>query len=248
MTPTPSGRQLLDVFDHIYVINLAHRRDRLKEVRFQLGRLGLDLGSGPVARFDACRFEETEGFPTTGARGCFHSHLAILHDALSAGYGSILILEDDLDFTPDIEARLPKALHALRPVDWSIFYGATLNADESVEAAGPIEEASPGAGMMGTHFIGLRSNAIRQLVPYLEAMAIRTPGSPLGGPMHVDGAYSWFRRQHPHIHTCIAIPDLGTQRSSRTDVHVPGWKDRLPIFKQLTSLGRILLKFFKKNV
>jgi len=44
--------------------------------------------------------------------------------------------------------------------------------------------------------------------------------------MHVDGAYSWFRKDHPELTTLITVPELAFQRSSATDVHARRWYDR----------------------
>jgi hypothetical protein len=47
--------------------------------------------------------------------------------------------------------------------------------------------------------------------------------------MHVDGAYTWYRRLSPEDVTLAAVPELGHQRSSRTDIHDLRWFDRLPL-------------------
>jgi hypothetical protein len=75
-------------------------------------------------------------------------------------------------------------------------------------------------------------------VPYLEAMQARPAGDAAGGPMHVDGAYFWFRRAHPHVRAVLATRVLGYQRPSRTDVHAPRWFDRLPGLHRAVELVR----------
>jgi len=49
--------------------------------------------------------------------------------------------------------------------------------------------------------------------------------------MHVDGAYTWFRRTHPTRRTWVALPELGHQRQSRTDIHPLRWYDRWPLVR-----------------
>lgn len=78
------------------------------------------------------------------------------------------------------------------------------------------------------HFVGLRGEAIGEAVDYFEAMLVRPGGDPLGGPMHVDGAYSWFRQANPQMLTVLAMPQLGFQRSSRSDIYDLRWFDRVP--------------------
>ena len=77
-----------------------------------------------------------------------------------------------------------------------------------------------------TAFVAVQGRHLAALVPYLEAMLARPPGDPLGGPMHIDGAYCWFRRAHPGMATWLTNPPLGYQRASRTDIHTLRWFDR----------------------
>ena len=58
--------------------------------------------------------------------------------------------------------------------------------------------------------------------------------------MHVDGAYNWYRRLHPSELALAAVPELGYQRSSRTDVHRLGWADSTPLVKDtIAGLRRL---------
>jgi len=237
---TAAGQALLDAFDRIVVINLASRKDRLREISEQLGRLGLSFDHSKLFRFDACRFDKPAGFPTTGTRGCFHSHMGVWQEALARGDGSVLLLEDDLDLASDIEARLPPALAQLAASDWSIFYGAVLEWESAQAPTTPIAMAQSDEPILGGHFIAMRGAALAGIGRYLSSIAQRPAGSPEGGPMHVDGAYGWFRKANPHLTTKIAVPDLGFQRSSRTDIHALGIKDRLPIIRQAVEMVRRL--------
>jgi hypothetical protein len=56
--------------------------------------------------------------------------------------------------------------------------------------------------------------------------------------MHVDGAYTWFRASHPEMRTWIAVPELGHQRQSRTDIHPLRWYDRWPVVRELAQWAR----------
>ena len=101
---------------------------------------------------------------------------------------------------------------------------------------GPAPSASGGAfdpvaastPIMLAHALCVRTAAIEDLVPYLEAMLKRPAGDPAGGPMHVDGAYGWFRKAHPEMTTLISRDQLIVQRASKTDIHAPSWKEKLP--------------------
>lgn len=245
MVISDAGQSLVDTFDRIVIINLAHRNDRRVEVSHQLSRLGLSFDHPSLLIYDACRFDDAAGFPTPGTRGCFHSHLGVWRDAIRRGDRSVLLLEDDFDFSSEIEMTLPSALAAAAEEPWSIFYGGVLEWTPAQAPAPPISMAQNDEAILGGHFIGMRGEALQAIVRYLEAMLERPAGSPDGGPMHVDGAYSWFRRKHPELHTVVAFPDLGHQRSSRTDIHELTWKDSLPVICDLTAMARRILRRFR---
>ncbi|ATE63375.1 glycosyltransferase family 25 protein [Rhizorhabdus dicambivorans] len=104
--------------------------------------------------------------------------------------------------------------------------------------------AGPDLVIRTTHCIGFGRAAIEGLVPYLEAMLDRAPRSAEGGPMHVDGAYGWFRASRPDLVCWLAAPRLAHQRPSRTDIAPPGPLDRLPapLRRPLRALRRALIR------
>ncbi len=217
----------MDYFDKIFIINLPFRTDRKQEMAQQLGNIGLSFDSPNVELFPAVRPDGAGEFPSIGARGCFMSHLGVLRKARLAGYRRVLILEDDLDFVPDFNARIVETLHRLNQQSWSFFYGGYELLDSKVMSMDIVGVISPVEPVRTTHFLAIDINAVDGLVDYLEAMLARPAGDAAGGPMHVDGAYSWFRCQHPDHITLIARPELGHQRPSRTDIHVLNWYDRM---------------------
>lgn len=227
----------LTTFDRIYVINLANRADRRAEIQVQLQRVGLSLDNPPVRLFPAVRPESPGAFPSIGSRGCFLSHLAVLKDAATAGCQRILIFEDDLDFAPAGLATIEPAFEALSGQDWGVFYGGH-RIDKVLPPDGPIQVVEPTLPITLGHFVGIRAPWIEVAVHYLEAMLGRPAGDPRGGPMHVDGAYSWLRAEHPTLETWIAVPELGVQRASRTDIHELRWYDTWPGVRDMTQAAR----------
>ena len=217
---------LAEQFARIAVINLASRADRRREMAAELARVGLSLHSPPVSLFEAIRPRECGGFESVGARGCFMSHLEVLRAAI--GLRSLLILEDDLSFAADIVAALAR-LPAQLPADWAIFYGGYRVDAEC--AAAPWSRVPSRTPIGTTHFVAFDGAAIEPLVEYLEAILTRPTGHRDGGPMHVDGAYSRFRAERPDLQTYVAVPELGHQRPSRTDIHDLRWFDRLPVVR-----------------
>lgn len=229
------------LFDHIYVVNLPSRTDRRREMEAQLKQIGKSLEDPDVTLFPACRPDSQGPFPSIGARGCFLSHLGVLKDAETRG-GNILILEDDVALHDDFLRLAPNTLENLNANDWSIFYGGYERLTPSAEG---LFQVSSDQGILTTHCVGFSANAVGPVRTYLERMLEREPGDPKGGPMHVDGAYSWFRADNPQYATYAANPPLAHQRSSRSDVANLKWFDRTPGVREAASVARSLLRRFK---
>ena len=223
----------LSDFERVCVINLPNRTDRRAEIAEQLALVGLSFASPNVNLFSAVRPAEPGGFDSIGARGCFMSHLQVLRQAKSLS--NVLILEDDLDFVPGIDSLLGLSLAAL-PANWEVFYGGCLI--DLPRGDGPLTRVSPSTSIRTSHFVAFNGPVIGRLVNYLEAILQRPPGHIDGGPMHVDGAYSRFRADNPELAVFAAIPELGYQRPSRTDIHALKWFDRAPVVKELIQLLR----------
>jgi len=233
---------MLDTFDLIVVINLDHRKDRLREIGRQLEAVGLDFTHPQLVRLSASCFETAGEFPSIGARGCYHSHLNALRLAEARGARSVLIVEDDADFVGEIAETLDE----LRGRNWSVFYGGHLERRDDQDGASPrivddchfISSLCPRSAIMGAHFIGFRGRAIPAVIAHLEGIMSRPQGHADGGAMHVDGAYNWARRANPELRNYIAERPIAVQRSSRSDIAALKWWDQLPVSRELAALAR----------
>ncbi len=186
--------------------------------------------------FSAIRPESAANFPSIGARGCFLSHLSVLKNAYDAGEGQLIILEDDVNFGPGFTDRWNSSMSELGSKDWSIFYpGHVL---DSLPLGLSLIPRS--VGVRCAHFMAVNSEAIPILIQGLESILSRPAGHPLGGPMHVDGAYSAIRAQQPSLVTYAYSPVLGYQRPSRTDIGSLKWFDRTPILRPVIEFARKL--------
>jgi glycosyl transferase, family 25 len=239
-TNATCGERVTATFDLILIINLAHRQDRRDEISEELHRIGLSLDHPTVEVLPASSFADPAGFPNTGARGCFDSHLRALQTAKARGVKSLLILEDDCDFSHHIATTLPPLLDTLDVSGWSLFYGGHLGEEPDIPAPSGLTRTDPNQPFTGSHCIGVSAAALDPLIAYFTAMAARPAGSLEGGPMHVDGAYSWFRKDHPTLQTWLATPHIAVQRPSRSDIHTPKFFDRLPLLRTLAALSRRL--------
>lgn len=237
---------ITEIFDCILVINLPFRNDRRVEIEGELNRIGLSLIDGSAEILSASRFTDTGDFDTIGTRGCFDSHLRALKTAFDRNSKGVLILEDDCDFTDNIQSKLPNVLRYLAATQWSIFYGGHLSSIAAKDDPRGISKIASDQSLTGAHFIAVSAIALPILIQYLEVMREREPGSPLGGPMHVDGAYSWFRKDNPEFETWVAYPQLGFQRPSRTDIHQLKFYDRVVGLRELVAAVRSSKRKFRK--
>ncbi len=243
-SPTPEaldcGVRICATFELILIINLKHRQDRRNEIDEELRRVGLSLDHPAVELLPASSFDDPAGFPNIGARGCFDSHVRALATAKARGVKSVLILEDDCDFSRSIITAFPPLLDILDVSDWSLFYGGHLGEEADIATPSGLTRTDPSQAFTGSHCIGVTAATFDSLIAYFEAMAARDAGSPDGGPMHVDGAYSWFRKDYPMLQTWLATPHVAVQRPSRSDIHTPKLIDRLPGIRTLAALSRRL--------
>jgi len=99
---------------------------------------------------------------------------------------------------------------------------------------------APSTGIRCTHFMVLRRHAVCSLIRGFEIILSRPAGHPLGGPMHVDGAYSTIRKQNHSLITYAYSPPLGYQRPSRTDIGDLKWFDRVKMLSPMMNLARKL--------
>ncbi|QEA12483.1 glycosyltransferase family 25 protein [Comamonas flocculans] len=205
-----------DNFGKIWIINLPHRVDRRREMERQLRRVGVLAHDPRITFFPAIRPDDAGGFPTIGTRGCFMSHLAVLREIQTSDAKFALILEDDCNF--DLRAVNNLTNHIL--LKNTMMYGGVLNTVKS-QPQGKEGFVAVGADMalMGAHCIAVEPKVAKDIADYFEKILRRPPGDPEGGPMHVDGAYSWYRKMHPERATVLAVPEIAYQRSSATDIH-----------------------------
>lgn len=225
--------KLIDQFARTYIVNLPERSDRRREIESELGRHGMQVDGTKIRYFRAVRPDDAGLFPSLGARGCFMSHLAILNEAIADDLDNVLIMEDDLSLDARFASDQPVMCRKLRQDRWQFAYlGHVMPMAD--DGSRPVWQSTR-EPLATTHFYALNRTILRPLRDHLLACLSRPPGHPLGSPMHVDGAYSLFRMQHPDTVTLIAAPSLGGQRSSRSDIFPNKWYDRLPLFVHLAG-------------
>ena len=106
-------------FDKIYCINLNRREDRWNETLEELKKWGL---SDSVSRYSAIDGNtlNNDTVINNGELGILTTHINIITEAKENNYNNILILEDDIEFTKEIE-NIDEYM-SLVPSDWDMLY------------------------------------------------------------------------------------------------------------------------------
>lgn len=219
---------LLELFDRIVILNLPGREDRRREMRQTLDQIGCDPDGPRVTWFPAIDPRSAAGFPSPGVRGCFLSHLAALNLLRNTASRRGLILEDDCEFATDFLDRQAEAADSLEAADWDIAY---LGHDIAMPGPPALRVRPPEEGVVLLHCYAVTGEVLPRLCRYLEAITLRSPNSPEGGPMYPDGGLNWFRRDHPDVTTVLVAPSLAYQRPSRSDL-ATRWFDRVPVVSE----------------
>jgi glycosyl transferase, family 25 len=223
--------ELLSVFDRICIINLPERADRRRAVTRELARHGVAVDGERVRFVAGIRPDGPGEFPSTGARGCYLSHLAVLRQARADGVRRLLVLEDDVMFLGPPGGATALA-QDLRRADWQLAYPGHMQP----ALPGPLRWQRCDEPLVCAHCYAVRGEAIGTVVDHLEACLRRPAGHPECGPMHVDGALTLLRRDRPDLVTLRASRSLAGQRSSRSDIIGPSWLDRLPVAALLRQM------------
>ncbi|CAG8614262.1 4207_t:CDS:1 [Cetraspora pellucida] len=131
-------------FDHIYVINLAKRPDRLRVMKTMTDALGLEVEFFTAVSTDdhktLNRFNNSTYLKDTH-KACYISHYLIYASIVSRGYDSALILEDDVDIELNITSIM-SYIHSVLPNDWDLLYlGHCMNWEGSFFE--PLDDSSP---------------------------------------------------------------------------------------------------------
>jgi glycosyl transferase family 25 len=210
-------------FDRIRIINLPSRPDRRREMESELGKIG--LGDDQRVRFvDGVTVDDKAPFRAGGEKGVFLAQLGIISEAAAADE-SVLILEDDIDFTA-------AAMNWCLPDGCDIVYGG-------YEASDPNDLQS--SDIVGAHCMGFSARAARALAPFLQGLLRHE------SPPPIDGAYVWFRRQHPDFRTEFAKPVIAVQRPSRSDIAAPKAFDRIPLLRGPVGTARRIKRKFQRG-
>lgn len=186
-----------------YLINLAHRTDRLRIAKQQL----LKAGITDYIVFDAINAKKLniKGVveENQGLIGCFMSHLVILKEAMMNKYQSIAIFEDDVIMVKDFKIKYQEALKQI-PEKWQMLYlgyyerlgGSKIRVSENITIP---------KDTWGTHAYIVRGDGIKIMHDNLQV--IKT---------HIDIQIS--REIAPKMYTYCVYPALCNQSGIKSDI------------------------------
>jgi collagen beta-1,O-galactosyltransferase len=130
-------------FDKIYLINLKRRPDRYEKFKHQYSKSdmnhlliqridgvdgsSLDIGKVPLSEGARAELKQitTTGFRskhyqlTSGAIGCYLSHVKVWKDMMENNYKSVLIFEDDVNIPVNLMQQINKNMVYI-PINWDI--------------------------------------------------------------------------------------------------------------------------------
>jgi len=173
--------------------------------------------------------------------------LGILEQALRDGLESVLVMEDDLSFAAAYPEMEKAALDVLCHHSWGLVYFGC-GGFEAASSEFGMQAVPPTQPLKYTHFYGVHHDLLVPLVSFLHQLLTRPPGSPEGGPMHVDGAYQTFRERNHDFTTLVAYPSLGFQRRSRQDIHALRWFDRTPLISRAAECFRSVTNWCEERL
>lgn len=208
-------RNFINNFDKVYIVNLKRRKDRIEEIKEEFRILGIHFPSDKIEIFEAIEPSEKGKWPSIGARGCFFSHFNIIEKAIELKLKRFIIIEDDLSFYKNSKVLNDNILGKLKLENWDLLY---LGQNDIENLNKDIIWNRYNKEITCSHFMAFNGTNLKKLRDFLFQISKREEGDPLGGPMHVDGAYNTFRQQNVNIKTYVMSPPLGFQRPSNSDI------------------------------
>jgi len=195
-------------FEKTFLINLDSRKDRLEKSMEVCKSVGLEFERYPaIVGSELQDYYEYEKYYSdrirwnTGAAGLAQTTYNIVKEAMEKKYSSILIMEDDVEFRPELKLFVETAMEHI-PEDWEMFYfGATHH--EPYELIGPFLAKLRNAN--ACHCYAIHSRAFERVLKIL---------SPVGLPID----YAFRLMMHPRGKSYCTVPNVAYQFSGYSDI------------------------------
>lgn len=199
--------------DKVFVINLPHRTDRIKQFDFYAKKHNFDYEVFPA--FDGKKLIsqdfEYDGIKVgnpymnesyfKGNVGCLISHLNLIKYCESMGFESIMVFEDDCGFVDDFNNRLDNLMTKVDD-DWKMLYfgGSLFEVDDEFDSYISVSK------VLTTHSYMVKRDVFKSIIEnFLEKIFTS----------EVDVCYSDL---HKKIKTYLAMPFLTFQSEGYSDI------------------------------
>lgn len=206
-----------DFFDKVFVLNLERRPDRLEDFRKKAEKIGLEyevfksvdgrsidrfgLVEGKTLKLESNEFYSGINDYFFGQLGCLLSHLNVLKYCRDNNINNVLILEDDVAFSDELDSRFEKFTLNFNK-EWNMIYfsGSLVNKSDDFDSYSKL------ISCYTTHSYAVNSNVYNYLIEKLEYYMLSCP---------VDVVYS---KIHSSIDSWILIPFLTYQSDGFSDI------------------------------
>lgn len=197
-------------FEHIFCINLDRRHDKwlLSVEEFEKH----DLQVERFAAIDGKSLSTTSKI-TSSELGCSMSHAALLKMMISNNWNRILVLEDDVEFIPNIQDFFKENEHLI-PKTWDMLYFGGNHMLQPVminDVLGKI------ARTFTTSYYAISLNTAKAIIERIERFDIQ-----------IDVAYSHF---HGSTNCYTFKPAIAWQKPGYSDIQ-EGFRDYTPFLKK----------------
>jgi glycosyl transferase, family 25 len=217
-----------DLADKTVVISLAHRTDRQDSVRNELDKIhhsdyeifnAYGVNHLPPDRY----YANIPDFKMSGWHGNKFSHYGVIEKAKDAGLKSVLVLEDDVIFSPHFTDILQKAVSQIQGLAWSwLQFGGNHRHFGGVE--------TPASPIDGKPYLYVRDGLVQvtpnlaRILKMLTAHAYIVKSSvydfilknAIQSPLSIDGFYAY--EVHPRFSCYCVTPCIASQSPGVSDI------------------------------
>lgn len=203
--------KLNDYFDKIYCINLDRRTDRWEECEKIFKELDITVE----------RFSATDGKLLTLPHGDVYnaelagsiSHTEVIKLARNNGYKNILILEDDIEFNPDVNNLFSEYIKQV-PTDWDLlFFGGNHVGGSSIINTN-VQRLFRSYAI---HAYGVNKQSYDVLIHYMETKIDKVKNTPEKLTPSVAADY-FMADLHKNLSVYGFRPHLAWQRTGFSDI------------------------------